>query len=122
MVGVKTNVVTSVEMTDQNGNDCPQFVPLVASTAQRFQMAEVSADKAYLSKANLALVESRGAVPFIPFKSLTVGRRDPSGWVVYLTRDFCIPLDELGRVAARPPASKRTDLLVVMARACGRSA
>ena len=32
-------------------------------------MAEVSADKAYLSRKNLALVEEAGAVPFIPFKS-----------------------------------------------------
>lgn len=73
MVGVKTNVVTSVEITDQNGNDCPQFAPLVSSTAQRFHLSEVSGDKAYLSKANLALVESKGAVPYIPFKSNSTG-------------------------------------------------
>ena len=38
------------------------------ATAQNFDMAEVSADKAYLSKRNLTLVEGVGAVPFIPFK------------------------------------------------------
>jgi transposase len=73
MVGVKTNIVTSVEMTDANGNDCPQFVPLVNSTAQRFQLSEVSGDKAYLSRANLAVVESHSAVPYIPFKSNSTG-------------------------------------------------
>jgi transposase len=78
MVGVKTNIVTSVEMTDANGNDCPQFAPLVASTAQRFQLSEVSGDKAYLSKANLALVESKGAVPYIPFKSNSTGQTSGS--------------------------------------------
>ena len=80
MVGVKTNVVTSVEITDAHGNDCPQFAGLVASTAQRFQMAEVSADKAYLSKANLALVESRGATPYIPFKSNSTGMTGNDQW------------------------------------------
>jgi transposase len=34
-------------------------------------MAEVSADKAYLSKKNLALIEDTGAIPFIPFKTNT---------------------------------------------------
>ena len=39
-------------------------------------MAEVSADKAYLSKRNLELVEGVGAVPFIPFKSNTTPMLD----------------------------------------------
>lgn len=68
MCGVKTNVVTSVEVTEANVNDSPMFAPLVASTAQRFALSEVSADKAYLSKANLAAVEATGAAPYIPFK------------------------------------------------------
>lgn len=69
MTGVKTNIVTSVEITDARGHDSPQFPGLVASTARRFQMAEVSADKAYLSHANLAVVAATGAVPYIPFKA-----------------------------------------------------
>jgi transposase len=79
MVGVKTNVVTSVEVTDPRANDCPQFAGLVASTAQRFQLAEVSADKAYLSKANLEAVVQAGAVPYIPFKANSQGE-GPELW------------------------------------------
>jgi transposase len=67
--GVVTNIVTSVEITDSNGADCPQFEPLVNDTAKRFQINQVSADKAYLSVDNLRLVESKGGTAFIPFRS-----------------------------------------------------
>jgi transposase len=69
MVGTVTNVVTSVTVTDSTSNDSPELPVLVAGTAQRFQVAEVSADKAYLGHANLAAVEAVGAVPYVPFKS-----------------------------------------------------
>ena len=46
-------------------------------TAQRFDMAEVSADKAYLSEANLRHIEGLGAYPYIPFKSNTTGQGSP---------------------------------------------
>ncbi|MEP6654897.1 MAG: hypothetical protein ABJA82_16155 [Myxococcales bacterium] len=46
MIGITTNVVTSVTVTDSNGADSPQMPALVASTSQRFTMAEVSGDKA----------------------------------------------------------------------------
>jgi hypothetical protein len=48
MCGVKTNVVTSVEITGRYGNDSPQFKPLVTTTARNFRMRDVEADKAYL--------------------------------------------------------------------------
>ena len=69
MCGVKTNIVTSVEITDRHAGDCPQFKPLVQTTAQNFVMNEVSADKAYLSAGNLRLVVDNAAMPYIPFKS-----------------------------------------------------
>ena len=69
MVGTTTNVVTSISVTDSRGADSPELPALVASTAQRFTMAEVSCDKAYLSPGNLAAIEAAGAAPFIPFKS-----------------------------------------------------
>lgn len=75
MCGVKTNVVTAVEMTDQYAADCPQFKQLVDTTAQNFVMQEVSADKAYLSAANLQTVVDHAAMPYIPFKS-----NSASGW------------------------------------------
>lgn len=71
MVGVRTNVVTAIEVSDWRDNDSRYFPHLVEATAENFEMAEVSADKAYLSKRNVALVEEAGAIPYIPFKSTT---------------------------------------------------
>jgi transposase len=67
--GVKTNVVTAVEIYDRNANDSPVLPTLVSTTAENFALSEISADKAYLSAENLAVVEKHGATPFIPFKS-----------------------------------------------------
>lgn len=69
MCGVKTNVVTAVEITDRFAGDSPQFKALVETTGQNFTMAEVSADKAYLSADNLQTVIDHHAMPYIPFKS-----------------------------------------------------
>ncbi len=68
MVGAQTGIVTSVKVTGSDGADCPQLPELVESSKQRFQMAEVSADRAYLSHENLAAIESANATPYIPFK------------------------------------------------------
>jgi transposase len=73
MVGTTTNVITAIRVTDSTVNDCPELPALVATTGERFKMAEVSADKAYLSHANLAAVEAANAVPYIPFKSNSKG-------------------------------------------------
>jgi len=72
MCGVKTNVVTAVQITDRFAGDCPQFKSLVETTGQNFTMAEVSADKAYLSSDNLQTVLDHNAMPYIPFKSNSV--------------------------------------------------
>jgi transposase len=69
MIGTTTNVITAIRVTDSDANDSPELPPLLASTAKRFKVAEVSADKAYLSHANLAAIESVGALPYVPFKS-----------------------------------------------------
>ena len=61
IVGVTTNIVTAVSVTDERGADSPELPGLVASTAQRFALAEVSADKAYLGHGNLAAIEAVGA-------------------------------------------------------------
>jgi len=55
-VGVRTNIVTAVEMTEGFSADSPQFAPLVETTAKSFTMQEVSADKAYLSAKNLQVL------------------------------------------------------------------
>ncbi len=71
MVGVTTNIVTAVEISPWVDNDTRYFPQLVRQTAQNFDMAEISADKAYLSRTNLTLAESYGATPYVPFKKTT---------------------------------------------------
>jgi hypothetical protein len=61
-------------------NDANYFVPLLARTAQHFEVREVSADKAHLSRKNLNAVESVGGMPFIPFKSNTVDPTEAGMW------------------------------------------
>ena len=72
MCGTKTNIVTAVEVLDRDAADSPQFRPLVEATAQNFKLGEVVADKAYLSRENLELVERLGGEVFVPFKSNSV--------------------------------------------------
>jgi len=75
MCGVKTNVVTAVEVTDSHAGDSPMFKPLVDATAENFAMRQVSADKAYLSDKNLRTVTEKAAMPYIPFKSDSVANK-----------------------------------------------
>ena len=77
VIGTKTNIITAVQVTQSNVNDSPVLPGLLDRTAQRFTMAEVSADKAYLSEANLRHIEGHGAYPYIPFKSNTTGQGSP---------------------------------------------
>lgn len=70
MCGVKTNIVTSVEISDGYAHDYHFFKGLVARTGESgFNMKEVSADKAYLGGENLLVTLRHGAIPYIPFKS-----------------------------------------------------
>ena len=73
MTGVKTHIVTSVEITDKDANDSPKLPGLVASTAKKFNVEEVSADKGYSSLENHDAIAKVGAVPYIAFKSNATG-------------------------------------------------
>lgn len=76
MCGVKTNIVTAVELSGPNAGDSPRFKPLVLATSNNFVMNEVSADKAYSAEDNLKLVQSKQALPYIDFRSnATAGNR-----------------------------------------------
>jgi transposase len=74
-VGVKTNIITAVNVTPGYSADSPEFDPLVTRTAEDgFTTNEVSADMAYSSRDNLALVDELEGVAYIPFKSGSTGR------------------------------------------------
>lgn len=68
MTGVLTNIVTAAMISDGHANDTTFMRPLLASTQGNFPMREVSADKAYCSKSNMAAIEEVGATPYIPFR------------------------------------------------------
>jgi transposase len=69
MCGVKTNIVTAVEIHGQNASDSKLLPALVTTTAHNFKVAEVSADKGYASRSNSDFVASIGAIPYIAFSS-----------------------------------------------------
>jgi transposase len=78
--GVKTNIVTAVEIAGRDAGDCPMFKPLVEKTAESFTVKEVSADKAYLSHENLALLDGLGGTAYVPFKVNSVQGEAGSLW------------------------------------------
>jgi transposase len=73
MTGVKTHIVTSVEITGKDCNDSPMLPGLVETTAANFALKEVSADKGYSSRENHEAIAKTGATPYIAFKSNATG-------------------------------------------------
>lgn len=69
MCGVKTNIITAIEIGEQDANDSPFLRPLLKTTAKCFTISEVSGDKAYGSVKNANAVAATGGTPFIPYKS-----------------------------------------------------
>ncbi len=81
MCGVRTHIVTSVEISGRYAHDSPYFKPLVnATAASGFNLHEVSADKAYSSRPNLRLVEKHGGTPYIAFKDNARGDSKCKVW------------------------------------------
>lgn len=69
MVGTKTNVITGASTTKENASDTKEFKPLVLRAHEDgFDLKEVSADKAYISRENLSVVDEIGGTPYIPFR------------------------------------------------------
>jgi len=81
MCGVKTTVVTAIEIAGRNAADTKQLPALITATAQNFAMAEISADKGYASAVNIEAVKNVGPSPSsrsarqIPAGQAACGRR-----------------------------------------------
>lgn len=73
MCGVKTNVVTAIEIHEQNSGDAQHMPSLVETTAKNFKLDKVSADKGYSGRANHDVVAKHGGIPFIAFKENATG-------------------------------------------------
>lgn len=77
MCGVKTNVVTAVEIKEERTADSPLLPPLLKTTAKAFTISEVSADAAYGSTKNVAAITGNGGTPFIAFRTNATGKASP---------------------------------------------
>ncbi|HEY2786582.1 MAG TPA: transposase [Fimbriiglobus sp.] len=71
MVGVKTNVITSVTIVGEHTHDSTQLPGLVESTAKRFTIREVSGDAAYAASSNFKAVDDAGGVFYPAFRGNT---------------------------------------------------
>jgi transposase len=76
MVGTVTHVVTGVKVSSEA--DCPVLPETLAQTLVYHRVQEVSADKAYLANYNLAAIVDDGALPYIPFKTNSLGMASKS--------------------------------------------
>jgi transposase len=92
MTGVKTNIVTAVEIAGRDAHDSPQFGPLFETTRSWFTIREVSADATYLSHANMDMVGDAGGTPFILFKSNTTAAA--GGLMAKMFHLYCLNRDE----------------------------
>lgn len=81
-VGVDTNVIVSVAVTESNVSDFEMLTPLLTSSVERgFKVKQLSADKAYLGKETLEAIEAVGGVPLIPMKvNSTVTTKHCAAW------------------------------------------
>lgn len=74
MCGVKTNIITAAEISTRKTADNKKFPDLIKTTGMNFDIAEVSADKAYGSFENYNITEEYGALPFIAFRKSHTGK------------------------------------------------
>jgi transposase len=76
MCGTSTHIVTAAQVSAPYANDTTFLPELLSTTVSNFPaVEEVSADKGYLSRSNVEMIEKQGAVPFIPFKSNSINRK-----------------------------------------------
>jgi len=81
MSGVKTNIITAVEITKGSGADSPQLPRLVDETSKEFKLGGVSCDKAYSGRENLQKIHDAGGTPYIPFRKNATGKNRRSGFM-----------------------------------------
>lgn len=81
MIGTKSRIITAVKITDGFGSDTKQLPELLNKTKQNFKIAQLVADKGYLSRSNYQIIEQAGGIPYIPFTSqVTEEPRESKLW------------------------------------------
>ncbi len=83
--GCKSNVITSVMVTNSNVHESPHLISLLKDTTKRFTVKELTADAGYLSKKNVIGVSKLGVVPYIMgTKNVNVPMKSRSSWGLML--------------------------------------
>lgn len=72
--GVKTQIITTADASNGWANDAPFLVPQLQTTAENFDVQQLAADKAYVSKTSHEDAESMGVTLLIPFKTNSVSK------------------------------------------------
>lgn len=94
-IGVKTHIVLAAKVTDEHGADCPEFIPLIRRVHDvGHTPARVVADKAYLSRDNLAEAAELGMDPYVPFKINSRGLSHGSPMWTRKYHEFMLRRDE----------------------------
>lgn len=71
--GTRTGIIPHAIVTEEKSNDSPQLPPLVNATAKTFTVKQVTADKAYASRANFNAVDEVGGTLYAAFKGSATG-------------------------------------------------
>lgn len=82
--GTLTNVIAAARVSPEG--DCPLLPALVEQASKNFKVAEISADKAYLSVENLETMAKKNIAAFIPFKTNSIANPKSAEWNVQLAR------------------------------------
>ena len=82
IIGTRTNIICEAEITPGNFSDVKQATPMILKASANFDIKEFSGDKAYSSKMIHRILQSIGAMPYIPFKHNTTEptKNSPEIW------------------------------------------
>lgn len=72
--GVRTNIITAVDITEGHVSDQTRFIPLANDTSRNFKIRDFCADKGYLSSQHFKLIKELGGTAYIPFRKNTSGK------------------------------------------------
>lgn len=75
--GCKTNIFLTAKVTEKTEADAKAFYDVVGDKPKYFDMQDIVADKAYLSREILKFLHDLGLNPYIPFKKNSIG--NPKG-------------------------------------------
>ena len=79
--GVKTNIITAIDISIGYHHDNPYFENLARNTAKNFNIKEVSGDGAYCSRKSMKLITELGGVPYFMFRKDATCKSD--GTMIY---------------------------------------